>query len=44
MAEVTINMYRAQRGKGDCPSARMRRARAGVCSYALAVSATKGAA
>ena len=38
------NMYRAKRGKGGGPSALMRRARAGVRFYALAVSAIEGAA
>lgn len=48
MGEV-MNMYRAQRGKGTkkdlgWPSAPVRRTRVGVRSYALAVSAIKGAA
>jgi len=39
-----MTLYRAQRGKGDCPSRLMARARAGVRSIALAVSEIKGAA
>jgi len=44
MGAFTMIVYRATRGKAKWPPAPLRRARAGVRSYALAVSATKGAA